>query len=270
MTSYKVDEMVVYLKSNIIKVLTSGKREFEANLDYRDFLVCENNDDLYKFLDYQLKNNLIKFKFVKDKLETSVIIKIPPFDNKLITFKLSENKSKLTCTDVDIIQIKNLMNDFNNKLHLMNLKIKELEEKDNHIFLQGSKIGIPIETVKLNLIVTNYDYMISILSNPDSYICNINITNIKYLSNLEELIITKSSIDNDKWTINNFENIKYLSNLKKLVINDFNELKDLSFLLYLSKLEHLAFNDCVLDNVNIQQIQSLKQIKTLVDVYINE
>ena len=98
MTSYKVDEMVVYLKSNIIKVLTSGKREFEANLDYRDFLVCENNDDLYKFLDYQLKNNLIKFKFVKDKLETSVIIKIPPFDNKLITFKLSENKSKLTLT----------------------------------------------------------------------------------------------------------------------------------------------------------------------------
>ncbi len=271
MTSYKVDDMVVYLKSNIVKVLTSGKREFETRLYYKDFFVCDNNDDLYNFLVYQITNNLMKFKLVKNVIMVSVILKIPPLDNKLITFKLYENKSKLTCADVDIIQIKNLMNDFNNKLNLMNSKIKELEEKENHIFLQGSKLGIPIETVKLNLVITNYDYVISGLSHvQDTYSCNVNMTNIKFLANLEELIITKSSIDNDKWTVNNFENIKFLTNLKKLVINDFNEFNDLSFLSFLSRLEHLAFNGCTLNDTCTKQIQTLKQNKTLVDVYVNE
>ena len=141
MTSYKVGELTVYLKSNIIKVITSGKREFEAYLNYKDFLVCDNNDDLYKFLDHQIKNNLIKFRFVKDKLETLVIIKIPPFDDKNIVFRLTELKNKLTCNDVEIIQMRNLIDEFDIKLNLLNLKIQELEEKENNFFFKGSKVG---------------------------------------------------------------------------------------------------------------------------------
>ncbi len=105
MSSYKVGELMVYLKSNIIKVITSGKREFEGHLDYRDFVVCANNDDLYKFIDYQIKNKLISFKLVKNKLEVSIDFIIPPF-NKSITFKLHENKNKLNCNDIDIIDMK--------------------------------------------------------------------------------------------------------------------------------------------------------------------
>ena len=266
MSLYQIDNYNIYLKSNTIRITTFSKRVFQSELNYNDFILCENEEDLFILLDNYLSKNEIIFTVGNNNIIASIKINLPPLKTKEITFMIPEIREIMDIKDAQIIKLNSIIKDFNTKFDMLSDKIKELEERSNNrVFLEGSKIGIFKDITDLVLfgpgVAHNYGelYNHQFISSNKYYFEHKDISNIKYLNNLVKLKIEHNYITSD------FSDLKYLDKLEELEFTCVEKLTDISFCKYLTKLRILKIKSCLL----IEDINILAQCENLVELHIN-
>ena len=158
MTSYTIDSYQIYIKSNIVKIVSEDCRTFQIELD--------NPQEIFS-------NKDITFEESSNKLIINIgsrKIYIPEIINDF------------DFGDIQITSLKKIINDMNKTMLLMNDKIKELENDNKIIKLESTIEEIKKENELLKSYLGNNIFI-------DGCILPINI-NTKYLS----LMITPDNI----------------------------------------------------------------------------
>jgi len=266
MSIYQIDNYNVYLKGNTIRITTAiSKRAFQCELNYADFILCDNEEDLFTLLDSYLSKNEIIFKLEKNNIIASIKILLPPLKTKEVKFMIPEVRETMDIKDAQIIKLNDIIKDFNYKFNMLSDKIKEIEERtNNRVFLEGNKIGIFKDITDLVLFGNSRMYEDQLYNhnfiNSNCYYFNhINISNIKYLDKLVTLKIEYNNITTD------FSNLKYLSQLENLEFLGVGQLTDISFCKYLTKLKVLKIKSCS----NIEDVNILAQCENLIELDIH-
>lgn len=145
MTTYQMNNYNICLKlNNLLIVDTISKRVFQCELNYKDFILCDNDEDLYDLLNEKLLDKNISFELVKDYLVGSLKISISTTKFKEIKFEIPE-----TVENKDMIQIIELQKI---QIDLLTDKIIKMENKMNSILffeMDQSFINSNIESLWL-------------------------------------------------------------------------------------------------------------------------
>jgi hypothetical protein len=208
MTSYIIDTYQIYIKSNIVKIVSEDCRTFQIELD--------NPQEIFSNKD-----------IIIEESSNKLIINIG--SRKIY---IPEIINDFDFGDIQISSLKKIINDMNKTMLLMNDKIKELENKvDNyekladHIFFEGSLLPVSINIEKLTLVIKETIYMSdydinnkSICDYGDNQNLNKNTGSDKYYNimitngNYRSLINIKINVIFCK----NINNVLFLQNIKKL------------------------------------------------------
>jgi hypothetical protein len=87
---YNISDLTIFLKSNNIKIINKSNQIFQTDLDYNNFIICNDNEDLYSLLDDYLKNNKVSFETSESKIILTMEIKIPSIKSKYISIDIPE------------------------------------------------------------------------------------------------------------------------------------------------------------------------------------
>lgn len=247
--SYQIDNYNIIMDSVHI-IITDSDKKYQSELKLLNVnnLLCDDNSDIYNFLDEQFTTNNVSFKIIGDKLVGT--IKISKFKDlkfqipevvedikkpELLFFELNQTFMKPTITK--LIMGYCPYNVTTSKYKIVNLfKIICLNvdyySKDSLIY-------------KNNRIINNCRY-IKLYNEND-------LLNLQYLTDLKYLAIS----NNKKYSISSYENLNRISkckNLTLLLLNKLTKLTDISFCSQLPNLRELYLLDCP----NIEDISCLK------------
>jgi len=158
MTTYIINDYQIYIKSNIVKIVSEDCRTFQIELD--------NSQEIFSNKD-----------IIIEESSNKLIINIG--SRKIY---IPEIINDFDFGDIQINSLKKIINDMNKTMLLMNDKIKELENDKkiiklestieeikkenellksylgNNIFLHGSRMGINKFTLRLTLYISNYSF----------------------------------------------------------------------------------------------------------------
>lgn len=276
--SYQIDDYTVYLKSNLIKVITIDQRTFELELDYNNFFVCNDNDELYLLLDSYLLNNNVEFILEKNKLIFNIKIDIGPL-KRIVKIEIPE----IINNSDDVATLMKKINILTNKVSILEKRLGyAVFFNDNYVQPINIKskimiIGDPNYMNKFSITAGKDDFgldanILKMYNEHDLYLYtmltsryylyneNPNLDNIKFMTELEILFIKT-----DYKIIDNINNIRYLEKLKVLHLGK-TDIKNINFCKYLNNLEYLILEELndledinILDNCN--KLKILKIIK---------
>jgi hypothetical protein len=288
--SYIINTFNIYLKSNNIKIITPSQRMFQSELNYNNFIICNDNEDLFSLLDSCLKNNKISFELCRNKIILHMVIDLPPVKSKNLNIEIPELQNDIDIKDMHILKQESIINDFNKKISELENKIEKLSELENkieklselenkieklnkiltkqdYVVLPGFNYIIPIDTKNLIIIFNDFISELRNGSNPSfsnfTKYYNNNINNHSNISNVM-MININSYIRNENY---NFENIKYLTKLKTLIIDNpsytnceynIDNILNIKYLVNLEELIILGFNI-----IDISFVKDLNKLKSL-------
>lgn len=266
MSFFTVDNYTVYLRNNIIRIVTKNHRVFQVELNYNDFIFCDSNEDLYDFLCNLFTEEDIDFKIDDHKITAHYDLTIHN-KTKTLTFEIPEIREKMDSKETQIIEMNSTIEQFKTQLSELTKRFEMLEKRNsNFIVLHGSKLSIPTNIDKLTLIGSqgNPDGHIGIgeMIRPTENNCYFfdhpDISNIEYLPNLTHLTIRYNSCTR------NFSKLSKLTKLREIKFEDSYCLEDISFCAKLPQLSKLILRNCK----KVVDINILKDCKNLTELTI--
>lgn len=299
MTTYEINNYIVTLKLNTIIVNDKiNKRIFQTELDYNNFILCENDDDLYDLLNEKLLEKSINFYLDNNRLIGTLRINITTTKFKEIKIEIPEvdyNFNHIQCTPLDTNNLSQTIELQKNQIELLIKKVTELEAKSNSIlffeeanqfirsncthlclnygpncnnidFKNNYQSEHSIKATK-SLHGSNYEIIVNRMTQikmgdiPYKFIKIITIEdmyNFQYLINLVELHIQLQGYN--KINMINLTAFNNLTNLEVLYISGSSELNDISTIRKFKKLKYLYLIDCI----NLEDISCLKDCPELI------
>lgn len=295
MSTYQIDNYNIMLKLTTIVVNDIvNKRIFQTELNYNNFILCENDDDLYELLNEKLLDKSIKFELYENRLIGSLKINISSTKFKEIKFEIPEVEYSFNHISNSTIDTNNLSETIElqkNQIELLIKKVTELEAKSHDIlffeeaqqFIRSNCTHLCIgcnhnkfDTRHFTPITVNQSRQIinrmsgdipsnrtyKFINGPNSHINNEDLLNFQYLTNLIELHIYGYSY----LTLNNLNPFSNLINLEVLHIEYFKDLVDISVLRKYKKLKYLYLVCCP----NLEDISCLKDCPELIYLDISQ
>jgi hypothetical protein len=269
---YNINDLTIFLKSNNIKIINKSNKIYQIDLDYNNFIICNDNEDLFSLLDDYLKNNKVLFEISESKIILTMEIKIPSIKSKNISIDIPEIIDIFDNKDIQILKQEKLINELNKIIGLL----ENNPIRNNFVILPNFDSIIPIQTECLIIIL--YDYKYEFETGKHNHFNNFILKKIfknvitPYVKNNTTLSNTK--VIYPKYNYNfetyDFENIKYLTNIKKLIVYNYDEYSDYSIINF-SNIKYLhILEELYIIKLSFKNIEFIKELKELKKLHIND